>query len=391
MIDFNDTRIAFASKSNFDLLRAYNLFWLINKNGLVKVGTNLTQRAMKWGLKTPIAFFAKPTVFKLFCGGETLQKTQSLISELKRSGVETILDYGAEAKNTEQQFIETTRIVKESILFAADNAATNIICSKFTGLIQFNILEKLHAGITLSNDEQKSLDSAYNRIEEICKLAYQKKISLFVDAEESWIQKPLDEMVERMMRKYNKEYPCIYNTVQLYLQDSLDKMKLAHQKAKKEGYIYAAKIVRGAYMDKEAKRAKKLKYKNPIQPNKTACDRDYNTAVEYAIIHHQTFASCIATHNEESCQLAVKVIEQQKVDGHLNRVVFSQLLGMSDHISFNLAKEGYRVAKYMPYGYVKEVIPYLLRRAEENTSVSGQMSRELSLLKKEMKRRGLLF
>lgn len=388
--DFNNTLLAFASKSNAELTRDYAMFRLMNNQQLVNTGIKLAAGMLEAGLSAPVTWGMKPTAYSIFCGGSSLQEARKKIDNLKRFGVDSILDYGVEGKETEADFERTAAEIHKAIDFAAVNDATQIVCSKFTGLIPFHILESLHKESPLSKGEHAEYMRCVDRINSICAHAAEKKVALFVDAEESWIQKPLDDLTSSLMKKYNREHPIVYNTIQLYLKDRLEFFKSAHANAEKEGYIYAAKLVRGAYMEKESVRAKKLQYENPVQPSKEATDRDYNYAVEYALRNIDTIAVCIATHNEESCRLAVSKMNELGITSNHPHVTFSQLLGMSDHLSFNLAESGFRAAKYMPYGPVKDVIPYLIRRAQENASVSGQMGRELQLLTSEMKRRRLL-
>lgn len=384
---FDNTEYAFAYRSDFELKRAYYIFKLINNSWLVKTGTSLASKMMDIGLTLPVVIGMRPTIYSVFCGGDKLRDAIPIIKNFGKYGVDTVLDYGVEAKETEEDFNQTALEIKNAISFAAQNKHVPIVCSKFTGLLQLAILEKLHARQPLSTSEENDYQQALKRIYSLAEYASENGVSLFVDAEESWIQQPLDDLTFQLMEQYNKEKPIIYNTVQLYRKDRLTFLKEAHQQAKKAGFIYAAKIVRGAYMEKEAKRAHKLSYENPIQSSKAHTDRNYNDAVTYAIQHLDTMAVCIATHNEDSCRLAVELIEQQQIAKNHPHIHFSQLMGMSDHLSFNLAKMGFKASKYMPYGPVKDVIPYLIRRAQENTSVSGQMGRELQLIHNEIKRR----
>jgi proline dehydrogenase len=387
--DFENTRKAFAYKHNWELIRDYSVFRLMNFSTLVSVGVKTASAMVDWGVLGPLVLGMKPTVYSIFCGGPSLEKSIPKIELLKRYGVDSVLDYGVEGKESEEDFERTAREIHKAIDFAAEHDATKIVCSKFTGLIPFGILEKLHDELPLSKEESTRYLSCVDRINNICEHAASKDISLFVDAEESWIQKPLDELTFSLMKLYNKEKPIVYNTIQLYLKSRLGYFKSAQQEAEKQGFIYAAKLVRGAYMEKEAARARKKGYKNPVQASKSATDADYNAAVEYALQNIDKVAICVATHNEESCRLAAKSMADRGIDAAHPHVVFSQLLGMSDNLTFNLAEAGYQTAKYMPYGPVRDVIPYLVRRAQENTSVAGQMGRELQLLTTEMKRRKL--
>lgn len=388
-LNFNDTQKAFAHKPNYELIRDYQIFRLINQSWLVSFGTSAASKLMSAGIKTPVAIGMRPTIYAVFCGGDTLQLATKKINQLYQYKVQSVLDYGVEGKESEADFIRTTNAIKEAILFAKDNDAVDIVCSKFTGLIPFGILEKMHAAEALSSQENAILEKAKERIYAIAQLAYDNNVSLFVDAEESWIQKPLDDLTFDLMSKFNKEKPIIYNTVQLYRKDRLAFFKDTSDKAKKAGFIYAAKLVRGAYMEKEAKYAKENNEENPIQTSKQNTDNDYNEALKFAISNIDHIAICVATHNEESTLLATQLMQEKNLPNNHAHIHFSQLLGMSDHVSFNLAANGYNASKYMPYGPVKDVIPYLIRRAQENTSVAGQMGRELKLLKDEVRRRRL--
>lgn len=388
-INFDNTETAFAYKSNGELVRDYQIYRLISQSWLVSAGTKLASRLMNAGIRTPIAIGMRPTVYATFCGGNTLGEAAQKIDHLFIYNVKSILDYGVEGKENEEDFERTANAIRQAILFAKNNDAVDIVCSKFTGLIPMHILEKLHEGTALTPAEHEVYEKAKQRINTIAQLAYENDVSLFVDAEESWIQQPLDELTFELMSKYNKDKPIIYNTVQLYRKDRLEFFKKETERAKHHGFIYAAKLVRGAYMEKEEVRAKKMNYENPIQSSKVNTDNDYNNALRYAIEHLNHIAICVATHNEESTLLTATLMEQKQLDRHHPHIHFSQLYGMSDHVSFNMAAEGYNVHKYMPYGPVADVIPYLIRRAQENTSVSGQMGRELKLLKQEVRRRKL--
>ena len=389
--DFNNTRLAFAYKPDVELIRDFAMFWLMNNPGLVNAGIAAASKMLDLGWVHPVALGMKPTAYAVFCGGPNLEKAAGRIARLKEFGVDTILDYGVEAKESDADFERTAAEIHKAIDFASINDATPIVSSKFTGLIPFGILEKLHVSIALNKEEQARFEQCIERIDGICKHAADKKVALFVDAEESWIQQPLDDLTTSLMRIYNRERPIIYNTIQLYLRERLSFLKSAHATASREGFIYAAKLVRGAYMEKESKRAIQMRYANPVQSDRFSTDRDYNEAVQYAMGHIDELAVCIATHNEQSCRLAVQEMERNGIRSNHPHVCFSQLLGMSDNLTFNLAEAGYHAAKYMPYGPVKDVIPYLVRRAQENTSVTGQMGRELQLLTLEMKRRKLMW
>jgi len=389
ILNFNNTQNAFAYKTNGELIRDYQIFRLINQEWLVRLGTEAASRLMNAGAKAPVALGMRPTIYAVFCGGDTLQIATQKINQLHQYKVKSILDYGVEGKESEADFIRTEKAIKEAILFARNNNAVDIVCSKFTGLIPSSVLEKLHIKQQLNSEEQEAFRQAKDRIYSIAQMAYDNNVSLFVDAEESWIQQPLDDLTFELMQQFNRNKPIIYNTIQLYRKDRLQFFKETIEQAKREGIIYAAKLVRGAYMEKEASHAKEAGKENPIQVSKAATDRDYNEALSVAIENIDSVAVCVATHNEESTLLATTLMRQKNLPNNHVHIHFSQLLGMSDQITFNLAKEHYNVSKYMPYGPVKDVIPYLIRRAQENTSVAGQMGRELKLLKDEVRRRRL--
>ena len=335
-LNFENTQIAFAYKNNKELIRDYQIFRLINQGWLVKLGTSMASKLINAGIKTPIAIGMRPTVYAVFCGGDDLQQTTYKIDKLYHYKVKCILDYGVEGKESEADFARTEKAIKEAILFAAKNDAVDIVSSKFTGLIPFSILEKLHSKQNLTNDELTIYRKAKDRIYSISKLAYDNNVSLFVDAEESWIQQPLDDLTFELMQQFNREKPIIYNTFQLYRKDRLAYFKQEVQRANKEGIIYAAKLVRGAYMEKEADRAKVLNYENPIQHTKENTDKDYKAALQFAIENINTVAVCVATHNEQSTLLATTLMQQNNLPKNHPNIHFSQLFGMSDQITFNL-------------------------------------------------------
>ncbi|MBK8442484.1 MAG: proline dehydrogenase family protein [Sphingobacteriales bacterium] len=387
-LSFDNTQTAFEGKTDTDLKHAYRLFSLMNNPALVRTGSMLTEWAFRWQL--PIQAIVRHTIFEQFCGGETMEQCKKPIEKLAQYSVKTILDYGAEAKENEEEFEKTAQFLVKNLRYATDNQHINIISSKITGLLRFELLEKVSAGKELTKEENEEWLRGKRRVKFVSRAAYDADVCLYFDAEESWIQAAIDQIVTEMMAFYNKEKPLIYNTVQLYRHDRLAFLKESYEKARQGSYFYAVKLVRGAYMEKERERALAKGYPSPIQPNKAATDRDYNAALLFCLQHIKDIALCNATHNEESCLYLCQLMQEMQLPPHHIHVITAQLYGMSDHISFNMAKAGYSVAKYMPYGPVKEVVPYLIRRAKENTSVSGQMGRELSLLKKEMERRKLL-
>ncbi|MCT4561554.1 MAG: proline dehydrogenase family protein [Crocinitomicaceae bacterium] len=386
MISFDNTEIAFSSKSDQDLNRAYWLFKVIGNPTMVKLGKPLTNFAL--ALHLPIKGLIKKTIFKQFCGGETIPECRPRMQQLAKSGVGTILDYSVEGKTDESDFDHT---VEEIIATLDESKRTENIpfaVFKVTGITRFGLLEKLNnPESTLSEKEKLEKEHLYERVDRICKRAHEVQTPVFIDAEESWIQDAIDRISYEMMAKYNRERAIVFNTVQIYRHDRLEHLKKQTQIAQSEGYLMGVKLVRGAYMEKERKRAEEKRYPSPIQPNKIATDRDFNDALRFMINHLDAVHFCAGSHNEESNLLLTELMKEKGLDPSDKRVYFAQLLGMSDHISFNLTHEKFNVAKYVPYGPVHEVMPYLLRRADENTSVAGQTGRELTLNSRERARR----
>lgn len=386
MISFDNTEIAFKGKSNKDLKRAHQLFGLIANPKLVKIGGKLTNLALK--LHLPIKGIIKKTIFKQFCGGETISECNKTIHSLGQYGVGTILDYSIEGIEGEAFFDATAKEIIKTIEKAHGNKNIPFAVFKITGIARFKLLEKCN-DITyiISNEEQKEYNKVVARVDEICKVAHDLNVPIFIDAEDFCIQDTIDRLATLMIKKYNTEKAIVYNTIQLYRHDRLVYLKSELEKAKQEKYKYAVKLVRGAYMEKERARAKENKYPSPIQKDKKASDHDYNAALQYCVENISNCSICAGTHNEESSHYLVYLMEQNNLEKSNPSIYFAQLLGMSDHISFNLADAGYNVAKYVPYGPINDVMPYLMRRAEENTSVAGQTGRELNLIQKEIKRR----
>jgi proline dehydrogenase len=384
-MNFDNTEIAFASKSTSSLKQAHFLFSSMGNPWLTKLGIGFTQFAFK--LKLPIKGIIKDTIFKQFCGGETLIEANQTANNISEYGISVIMDYGVEGKSNEDEFELTVNSFIETIKFTADKPNIPFISLKVTAFARFELLEKLHANIAISAQEHDEALRVQNRVERICECAYLHGKMILIDAEETWIQEPIDDLANAMMKKYNKERVYIYNTYQMYCHERFAYLKEQHQVAKSNGYKLGAKIVRGAYMEKERDRADKLNYKSPIQHDKDATDMDFNESVKYCLINSSEISLFIGTHNEVSCLMATLLMKENNLSNNSALVYFSQLYGMSDNISFNLAKEGYNVSKYLPYGPVEDVIPYLMRRAQENTSVAGQTGRELGLISKELERR----
>jgi proline dehydrogenase len=386
-LSFENTEIAFRHATNTDLKRAYWLFKIINVNFLVKIGPPITNFAVKIGL--PITGIIKATIFKHFCGGETIRECEDTIKSLEHGGVGTILDYSVEGEDDEQVFDETRDEIIRTIKRAAKDRAIPLTVFKVTGVGRFGLLEKLDAKETLTDAEQQEWQKAKARVLDICEKAHSVNIPVMIDAEETWIQDTIDQLSLDMMRRFNKNKCIVYNTYQLYRHDKLDSLMDDNETAVKEKFILGAKLVRGAYMEKERKRAEEKGYPSPIQATKEASDKDYNLALDYCTDNISSIAFVAGTHNEDSCRLLTNLLEKKNIEHKTSHVYFSQLLGMSDNLSFNLADAGYNVAKYVPYGPIKAVLPYLFRRAQENTAIAGQMSRELGLIVKEKERRKL--
>ncbi|WP_431157693.1 proline dehydrogenase family protein [Winogradskyella poriferorum] len=390
MIDrnlFNNTRIAFNLKSDSELERAYFLFKMISSQPLVRIGTAATNFALKANL--PVEGLIRSTVFDHFCGGVNEDDCLDVVQKLYGKGVSSVLDFSVEGKEEEQQFDKALNKTLELIEFADKKEEMPIAVFKPTGFGRFHLYQKIGEGKALTEAEEQEWNRVKERFHMVCKLGKDKDVEILIDAEESWMQDAADELVEELMRSYNTEKPIVFNTLQCYRWDRLDYLKSLHQRAKKEGFKIGMKIVRGAYMEKERVRAEEKGYQSPICKDKSVTDENFNNTLGYILSNLSDIAVFIGTHNEDSSYLAMELMEKYTIKKNDNNVWFGQLYGMSDHISYNLASEGYNVAKYIPFGPVKDVMPYLIRRAEENTSVAGQTNRELELIKTERKRRKL--
>ena len=386
MLSFNNTEIAFKHKTNKDLKRAHFLFSVMGNRTLVKMGKGLTMFGLKAHL--PIKRIIRNTIFSQFCGGETIEECTATINRLWDSKIGTILDYSIEGKTADEDFEATTNEIIATIAKGKGNDAIPFAVFKITGICRFAVLEAANDGLTgISEDDLKAYDAMKTRVNRICKAAYDAKVPVFIDAEETWIQDTIDHVTHEMMELYNQEESIVYNTVQIYRHDRLEFLKKHVAWAKENGLIYGVKLVRGAYMEKERARAEAKGYPSPIQPDKAACDKDYNDALAFLLEHLESMALVAGSHNEESSMILADLIEKKNINKNDKRIYFAQLLGMSDHISYNLSDAGYNVAKYVPYGPINEVMPYLLRRANENTSVKGQTGRELGLINTERERR----
>jgi proline dehydrogenase len=384
---FNNTEIAFSLKSDTELDRAYFLFKMIANEPLVRIGTAVTNFALKAHL--PVDGLIRATVFDHFCGGINENDCLTVVDKMFTKGVSSVLDYSVEGKEEEEQFDAALKMTLKTIEFAKERQAIPFAVFKPTGLGRLDLYEKIGEKQPLSNEEQKEWNKVRERFETICKTAHDKDVVLLIDAEESWMQDAADELVEEMMIKYNKDKAIVFNTLQMYRWDRLDYLKTLHEKAKIQGFHIGMKLVRGAYMEKENKRAEEHGYSTPICTSKQATDDNYDAAVDYMMKHIETMAIFAGTHNEESSYKLMEMLKLNNITINDQRIWFGQLYGMSDNISYNLASHEYNVAKYLPFGPVRDVMPYLIRRAEENTSVAGQTSRELNLLKTERERRKL--
>jgi proline dehydrogenase len=390
-LSFENTENAFAHLTDKELKNARFLFQSMSYPWLVQMGTRLTPFIMRTGL--PVHGLIRKTLFKQFVGGETLENTEPVTQKLHSFGVEVILDYGVEGKEGEDSFDTATEEFMRVIRYASTQTNIPFISIKVTGLARFGLLQslneapRLRSGIHDHEWELDEWDRVRDQMYAICELAAEKKIGVLIDAEESWIQDPVDRLCMEMMQQFNIQEAVVYNTVQLYRHDRLSFLKMSHRIAKEKGFVLGVKLVRGAYMEKERARALEKGYDSPIQPDKAASDRDFNAAVQYCLENLGDIAVVVASHNENSNQLAAATMDRLGIARNHSRVHFSQLYGMSDHITFNMAREGFRVSKYLPFGPIREVIPYLMRRAQENTSVSGQTGRELTLIQRELQRR----
>jgi len=384
---FDNTETAFKLKSDSELERAYFLFKMISKEPLVKIGTAVTKFALNVNL--PVEGLIRSTVFDHFCGGVSEADCMSTVDKLSDVGVSSVLDYSVEGKEEEQQFDATMNKVIELTQFAKNKAAMPFSVFKPTGFGRFDLFQKKTENKELTESEAILWQNVEARYDKVSNIAHECGISLLIDAEESWMQDAADDLCEKMMERYNKERPIVYNTLQCYRWDRLDYLKKLHARAKQKGYKLGFKVVRGAYMEKENERAEENHYATPICESKKATDDNFNEVMKYIMNNLNDIELFLGTHNELSTYMTMDMLTELGLSKSDERVWFGQLYGMSDHISFNLAAEGYNVAKYIPFGPVKDVMPYLIRRAEENTSVAGQTSRELTLLKKEKQRRKL--
>ena len=384
-VSFEDTSIAFSSQSTFKLKKTYWLFALMNKAWLVNLGTFFIKIALR--LHLPIKFLIKNTIFEQFCGGESIRDAEGTIQHLHDAHVGTILDYSVEGEETEKSFDETTLEILRTIERASESEDIPFSVFKMSGIASTELLEAVQIGDSLNKEQKAEFDRVLNRVDTLCRRAWERNVRIFIDAEESWIQDTIDTLAYEMMNRYNRERPAVYNTYQMYRWESLAHLRRDTEEARAKGYYLGAKLVRGAYLEKERLRAHEEEYQDPIQATKEATDRDFNAAIDYCLENRDVVSVCLGTHNEFSCQYCVEQMQRLGIAPNDPHVYFAQLLGMSDNVSYNLANAGYNVAKYVPYGPVEAVMPYLFRRADENKSIAGQSSREFTLVSNELKRR----
>jgi proline dehydrogenase len=386
-LSFEDTHIAFASKNNFELQKAYWIFAIMNQNWFVKLGTFFIKLFLF--LHFPIKKLIKTTIFQQFCGGESIDDCEKTIQGLNQVSIGTILDYSVEGEENEKSFQKTKNEILKTIEKAHQDHSIPFAVFKVTGIFSSELMEQFQIG-PLDENDQLSFASSKEYLIEICQKAFDLQVKLFIDGEESWIQNSIDLLAYEMMEKFNKNEVIIYNTFQMYRVDMFGNLTNAIKSAQDKSYFLGVKLVRGAYLEKERQRSHEENYSEPLHKNKQDTDRDFNAAVDLCLENLERVYFCVGTHNEESCILLCDKMKKLGLSTDHKQIHFAQLLGMSDNISYNLAHFGYNVAKYVPYGPVESVMPYLFRRAEENSSIAGQTSREFALIKKEVNRRKLL-
>ncbi len=384
-VNFENTEIAFRDQSNASLKQAYQLFRVMNSRTLVNIGKYLVNFA--FAVRFPVEGIIRNTIYRHFVGGISIEDCSRTIARLARYKVDSILDYAQEGEESDDAFDATCREVIDTVEFASGHKEVPFSVFKITGVARFDLLAKVSGCQSLTAEERAEYRRVEERVEAIFRRGYELDVPVLIDAEESWIQPVLDDMVMNLMSRYNKEKAIVQNTYQMYRHDSIARIKQHHRMALEGGFKFGLKIVRGAYMEKERNRAAERGYPSPIQPDKPATDRDFNDIIRYFIAHLDSIDFMVATHNEESSLLLARLIDEYNLPRNHKGIYFSQLYGMSDHITYNLAESGYNVAKYVPYGAVKTMMPYLFRRAEENSSVKGQTSRELKMIRTEIKRR----
>lgn len=383
---FNDTKLAFADKTDAQLKKAYWMFKAIEQPALTNIGVSV----LNFTVHNDFPFvkgIVKKTLFEQFCGGETREESMNVVKQMFRRGVGSIFDYSIEGKEEEETFDAVCSEIKDIVRFSVGNPAIPFVVFKPTAFGRIDIYEEVGKGKELTSSQKAEWERIVKRFDEVCSLCYEHDKKVMVDAEETWMQGAADHLCEEMMEKYNKEKPIVWNTIQMYRTGRLEYMNAHLERAREKNYFIGYKIVRGAYMEKERKRATELNYPDPIQPNKQATDDNYNAGIDFVMSHLDKVSAFFGTHNEKSSELIMDKMKNNGLSHDNPHIYFGQLYGMSDNITYYLADQHYNVAKYLPYGPVKDVVPYLTRRAQENTSVAGQTGRELGLIQKELKRR----
>lgn len=383
---FNNTQIAFADRSDAQLRKAYWMFKAIEQPAITNIGIS----ALNFTVKNNFPFvtsIVRNTLFEQFCGGETREESMKVVKQMFKRHVGSIFDYAIEGKAEEALFDQTCEEIKQNIKFAEGNPAIPFVVFKPTGFGRIEIYEEVGRGTVLTNSQKEEWERVVKRYEEVCQMAFDRNVVLMIDAEETWMQDATDELVNQMMARFNKEKPLIWNTIQMYRTGRMEYLAADLQRAKEKGYYLGYKFVRGAYMEKERERAAAMNYPDPIQPNKQASDDNYNAAIDFVLKNLDRVSAFFGTHNEKSTELVMNHMQEMGLTNDHPQIHFGQLYGMSDNITYFLGAEKYNVCKYLPYGPVKDVVPYLTRRAQENTSVAGQTGRELGLIDRELKRR----
>ena len=383
---FNDTKVAFADKTDAQLKKAFWMFKMIEQPALTKIGTSVLNFSVHNNFPF-VGGIVKNTLFEQFCGGETREESMKVVKKLFKRGVGSIFDYSIEGKADEETFDAVCSEIKDIVKFSVGNPAIPFIVFKPTAFGRIELYEMIGNKAELTTSLKEEWQRVVKRFDDVCQLCFENNKKVMVDAEETWMQGAADQLCEEMMEKYNRETPIVWNTIQMYRTGRLEYMSSHLQRAKEKGYFIGYKIVRGAYMEKERARALEMNYPDPIQPNKPASDQNYNAGIDFVLDNLENVSAFFGTHNEISTELVMNKMEERGLVHDDNRIYFGQLYGMSDNITFFLANKGFNAAKYLPYGPVKDVVPYLTRRAQENTSVAGQTGRELGLIEKELKRR----
>lgn len=386
---FDDTQIAFQDKTTEQLKKAKWMFKAIENPTLTNLGIGILNFTIKNDFPL-VKSIVRKTLFEQFVGGETREESMKVVQKMFEKHIGSIFDYSIEGKEDEESFNHTCEEIKQNVKFAEGNPAIPFVVFKPTAFGRLDLYAEIQAGKELTTSEKQEWDRVVRRYDEVCQLAFEKNVIVMIDAEESWIQSAVDDLVNDMMAKYNKEKAIVWNTIQMYRTGRIEYLQSDLQKAKEKGYFLGYKFVRGAYMEKERERAKVMNYPDPIQPNKEASDNNYNAAIDFVMRNLDVVSAFFGTHNEKSTELIIDKMKALNLPNDYNKIHFGQLYGMSDNITYYLGTKKYNASKYLPYGSVKDVVPYLTRRAQENTSVAGQTGRELGLIEKELKRRSLL-